>query len=138
MTLRPATSKQPRVYGVDVDDTLAIGPHPGPVRIEDLEHLMNQGNIIGIIGNHRIVFAYWDRWWRTIAFFGGFPPPTKTAFMQEIKYSIQLGNPYIKDFCMIGNAAGNPNVSFQSNDDGYARLAGWRFIPEISFSQGVR
>lgn len=134
------TLNVPRVYAVDVDDTLNLpgAPHPGPINPQDLNYLMHQGNIVGIAGNHRIVFQFWPDWFKTICFFGGYPPPRKTQFLQEIKYSIQLGNPYITDFCMIGNEHGNPYVSSNVNDDGYARLAGWRFLSEWQFAKGAR
>lgn len=132
-----------RVYAFDVDDTLKMGPRPGPVDSSELKKLMDQGHIIGLCGNHRIVFQHWPLWYTVIAFFGGHPPlgSYKPQFLMEIKQSIYMGNQKIQDYVMVGNSKMQAQAGLATptaNDDGYARLAGWRFILADDFAAGVR
>jgi hypothetical protein len=132
-----------KVYAFDIDDSLNIGPRPGPIEVKSLKQLMDEGHIVGICGNHRVAFQFWPTWYTVISFFGGHPPlgPYKPQFLQEIKGAIYLGNPKIVDYCMVGNTKADAVaglVAPTSNDDGYARLAGWRFLAAEHFAQGYR
>jgi hypothetical protein len=136
-------SVRKKVYGFDVDNTLNIGPYPGPVTLDMVWDTFNQGNIVGVCGHYALVMKAVPQWWKLITFFGGHPGfiPYKPAFMQSIKQAILLGDSNIDAFIMVGNTrqdAQNGLVLPTANDDGAARLAGWGFLKEDQFAAGYR
>lgn len=124
----------------DVDNTLKLGPYPGPVDPEDLRYLMNSGHIVGLCGNYKIAMKFWPQWYQVISFFGGHPPllPYKPQFLAEVKASIIWSNPQVVDYIMVGNSKASAQAGLAlptANDDGYARLAGWQFWEAQNFNK---
>lgn len=114
------------VYAFDVDETLEISN--GPVSLQSMIDLRNQGHIVGICGNMQ-VFCRLPFWHHLVSFLGqSFLP--KDVFLHGLKINIPAD-----DYVMVGNIQG---VSGASDDQGSAARAGWRFIQEKDFANGAR
>lgn len=130
-------------YAFDVDNTLKLGPHPGPIEVSELKKLMDQGQIVGLCGNFVVAIKYWPEWYKVVSFLGGHTPIDnyKPAFLQTLMTGIRMGDPQVTTFTMVGNTRADALAGIvlpSSNDDGYARLAGWRFVKEEQFAAGIR
>ena len=115
-----------KVYAFDVDETLEISN--GPIKIDHLIELKDQGHIVGICGNMQ-VFCRIPNWHKIISFLGQ-SFLTKDHFLYGLKINIPA-----EEFIMVGNRLG---VTGASDDEGAAQRAGWRFILERDFANGMR
>lgn len=116
-----------KIYAFDVDDTLEISA--GPVSIASIRSLKIEGNIVGLNGNWAIVVQSLSAWHSLFSFIGPMEM-SKHAFLSQIKTYVPAD-----DYVMVGNILG---VSGPSDDQGAAKLAGWRFIKETDFASGER
>jgi len=150
-----------KVYAFDVDETLEVSA--GPIKIQSLVELYEEGHCVGICGNWAQLIRSAVGWNTVISFLGpitwipeGIDIKVKNTEGKEqiisitkqdiaqsfpLKYmkahflsQIKLYTP-AKEFIMVGNILG---VSGQSDDKTAAELAGWRFIQEIKFAEGER
>ena len=126
----------PIVYAFDVDETVEISA--GPVTLQSMVDLKQQGHIVGLCGNWALFCQSVQNWHQLISFVNAAPPMflpggvrmDKTWFMQELKKFIPAD-----DYVLVGNILG---VSGNSDDQGSAERAGWRFIKESDFAAGCR
>jgi hypothetical protein len=116
-----------RIYAFDVDDTLEVSA--GPVTIASVASLKNEGNIVGLNGNWAEAVRHLPSWHQLFSFIGPMEM-TKHAFLIQLKTYIPAN-----EYLMVGNILG---VSGASDDQGAAKLAGWRFIKESEFAAGER
>lgn len=123
------------VYAFDVDETLEISA--GPVTLQSLMDLRIQGHIVGLCGNWACMTLNVMGWHNLISFVNCVPEywvdgkrADKVDFLKLLKQHVRAD-----DFVMVGNILG---VSGASDDQGSAERAGWRFIKESDFAQGVR
>jgi hypothetical protein len=133
----------PVVWMFDCDDTLAIqgAPFPGPVILNDIMTLRNEGCITGICGNYVVAMKFFPDWYKFFSMYG----PTKLLSPKpaEAQYKhLQLID--IRDdivaarYVMVGNKRGAPGVRPTSQDNIQAKLAGWEFLSETEFARGKR
>lgn len=116
-----------KVYSFDVDETLEVSG--GPVTIQSMMELRDQGHIVGLCGNwatfcHRVVG------WQNVISFMNAGTPNKETHLIQLRTYIPAD-----EFIMVGNILG---VSGGSDDQGAADRSGWRFIKESDFANGVR
>jgi hypothetical protein len=116
-----------KIYAFDVDDTLEVSG--GPVSIASVSDLQAEGHIVGLNGNWATAVRSVPRWHRIFSFIGPMEMP-KHIFLDQLRTYIRAD-----DYVMVGNIVG---VSGGSDDEGAARLAGWRFIRESDFAAGAR
>ena len=124
-----------KLYAFDCDETLQCAVSPGPVRIDDIRCLRDEGHTVGICGNwHWATHSIRD--WRTLfTFLGPMGTDKPTMLRQLAQYLGDLHD----DFVMVGNDHANVTAQYSSPDDALAaREAGWRFISERNFAAGVR
>jgi len=114
-----------KLYAFDVDETLEISG--GPIKINQMLQLRNDGNIVGICGNWAVFVRAVNGWQNLIAFLS---IGDKAEFMKHLALYIPA-----EEFVMVGNVLG---VSGSSDDAGAADAAGWRFIKESDFAAGCR
>jgi len=115
------------VYAFDVDETLEVST--GPVQLFDLVKLRENGHIVGLCGNWAMVTRHCPDWHHICSFV----EPCgieKDDFLRQLRQYIPAD-----DYVMVGNILG---VSGASDDRGAAERAGWRFIQEREFANGVR
>src|SRR3990172_7963434 len=115
------------VYAFDVDDTLEVSK--GPVKLLDLVKLREHGHIVGLCGNWAMVTLHCPGWHHICSFVGPCGIE-KHDFLRQLRQYIP-GHDYV----MVGNILG---ISGASDDRGAAERAGWRFIQESEFANGVR
>ena len=135
----------PKCYAFDVDECLETSN--GPVTVQMLKDLHEQGHVVGICGNLSAFLPRIPDWHRFISFtmnfdfgFGGYlgglvPKEMWLHCFQHVAY------PSADEYVMVGNRFGRVNslgVSCGSHDDVAAAKAGWRFIVEDDFAMGVR
>ena len=115
------------VYAFDVDETLEVSN--GPVQLFDLVKLRECGHIVGLCGNWAMVTRHCPDWHHICSFVG-------PCGIEKDDFLCQLRQ-YIPghDYVMVGNILG---ISGASDDRGAAERAGWRFIQEREFANGVR
>ena len=118
------------VYAFDVDDTLEIAE--GPVKLQDLMDLRNQGHIVGLCGNWHSFVKIVPKWQEYVSFIGQpfIGAVSKEAWLCDLWERIDAD-----EYVMVGNI---PGVSGPSDDIGAAARAGWRFIKESDFAEGAR
>ena len=116
-----------RLYAFDVDETLELSG--GPVRLLDVVALREDGHIVGLCGNWAVVTRTWPEWHRVFSFIGPMLM-TKPEFLKQLSAYVPAD-----EHVMVGNILG---VSGQSDDQGAAMAAGWRFIRESDFASGAR
>jgi hypothetical protein len=115
------------VYAFDVDDTLEVSA--GPVPIADLVALRAEGHIVGLCGNWAMVTMHYPEWHRVCSFVGPCGSE-KDEFLRQIRQHVPA-----QDYVLVGNIRG---ISGASDDQGAAERAGWRFIQERDFANGLR
>ena len=129
-----------KVYAFDVDETLE--PAGGPVTLDSIRDLREQGHIIGACGN-LAGFCHINDWYKLASFllhfdtyplFGGpmgscLPKEAWLRVFREVTFTDA------EDYIMVGNILG---VSGGSDAKGAAEPAGWRFIKESDFAEGAR
>lgn len=133
----------PKVYAFDVDETLEISN--GPVTLKMLMDLRVEGHIVGICGNWGL-FVRVPGWQHLVSFVSCMPPVFvaehgnwnvgKTWYMIELQKYVPA-----EEYVMVGNVRGEKNsLGFVcgSDDDKFAKMAGWRFIKESDFAAGAR
>lgn len=120
-----------KIWLFDVDHTLEVSN--GPVRLKDIVDLAVAGDITGINGNWAVAVNRINGWWHLFSLIGPMAM-SKEIFMQQIKTYIKA-----EDYIMVGNDDKDPKWTHHvSMDKAAADAAGWRFINEDDFSQGVR
>ena len=132
-----------KVWAFDVDHTLEISN--GPVFLSAMEELREQGDIVGICGNWGLFVQKVPDWHRRISFLN-----CSAAFLEDgvrvcgdkaswLKHFAQFVQ--ADEYIMVGNRAGRTNsLGFvcESKDEEAAIKAGWDFVLEDDFAQGVR
>lgn len=116
-----------KVYAFDVDETLEVSA--GPVTLQMMMDLRNEGHIVGLCGNWA-AFCHRVNGWQHVVSFMNAGTPNKETHLQQLKQYIPAD-----DFVMVGNILG---VTGSSDDQGAAQRAGWRFICEREFAAGAR
>lgn len=121
--------KAPIVYAFDVDDTLEISD--GPVQLDSLQALRELGYVVGLCGNWALFVRAVTDWHKLVSFLGPIQYTPKSEFLVQLKMNIRAS-----DFVLVGN---DPSLGVGASDDkGAAIQAGWRFISETDFANGVR
>ena len=115
------------VYAFDVDETLEISA--GPVTIQMMLDLRNNGHIVGLCGNWAL-FCHRVRDWQEVVSFMNNGGTDKETHLRQLKMYVPAD-----DFILVGNVLG---VSGASDDQGAAQRAGWRFIRESDFAEEIR
>ena len=115
------------LYAFDVDQTLWLSD--GPIKLADLMELRNSGHLLGLCGNFAAVTLRMPEWHYLFSFIGPMAM-TKEAFLLQVRQYVPAD-----EYVMVGNIQG---VSGESDDQGAASRAGWRFISETAFSLGAR
>ncbi|MBI3954106.1 MAG: hypothetical protein HY330_06300 [Chloroflexi bacterium] len=115
-----------RLYLFDVDETLECSG--GPIKLNSLVVLRNEGHILGLCGNFAMVTLHIANWHHLFSLIGPMSM-SKTDFMRNVRQHVPAD-----DYIMVGNILG---VSGASDDSGAAGEAGWRFIKESDFAQGA-
>ena len=116
-----------KTYCFDVDECLEISA--GPVKLQSLMDLQQEGHIIGLCGNWAKVTQLIGNWHRLFSFIGPMEM-TKEAFLIQLKTYVPC-----EEVVMVGNIQG---VTGRSDDAGAALRAKVRFIMEKDFASGVR
>jgi hypothetical protein len=116
----------PKVYAFDVDET--IEGLAGPVTLSSLLALRSEGHIIGLCGNWGAFVSAVERWHDFVSFMN--VGVEKAEFLAHLARHVKA-----EEYVMVGNILG---VSGSSDDQGAAERAGWRFIQERDFADGVR
>ena len=116
-----------KLYAFDVDETLELSG--GPVRLADVVRLRKDGHIVGLCGNWAVVTQSWPEWFEIFSFVGPMLM-TKPEFLEQLSTYVPA-----EEYVMVGNILG---ISGQSDDQGAANAAGWRFIKESDFARGTR
>jgi hypothetical protein len=134
----------PAIFTFDVDDTLAFqnAPYPGPVTLNSVLELRQQGIPTGICGNFLNLFKYLPEWWKYFSWFGP-AELTGTSLMAHHQYKHYELMRIAKSmkasrYVMVGNKRGDPKARPGSQDDVQAKLAHWYFLTETEFAQGKR
>jgi hypothetical protein len=123
------------VYAFDVDDTLEVSN--GPIKLQALMDLRNQGHIVGLCGNWRVFIQSVNGWQHLISFFNY--AQVKNVFLWEMKHVIKAD-----DYVMVGNVGPLDSRTYNipqtggSDDMSQALAARWRFIKESDFVSGTR
>jgi hypothetical protein len=119
---------RPRVYAFDVDETLEISD--GPVAVDALRTLRDEGHIVGLCGNWAVFVRAVPEWHRVVSFLGPLQI-TKSDFLFQLRSYVEA-----TDYVMVGN---DPTTGWGSSPDrDAAEQAGGRFIREADFAAGVR
>ena len=116
-----------KLYAFDVDDTLEISN--GPVRLADMQALRKSGHIIGLCGNWGFFTRSVPDWYERVSFIGPMLLP-KADYLIELRTYIRA-----ESYVMVGN---DPRIFGASDDATAAREAGFRFIREAEFADGMR
>lgn len=126
-----------RVYAFDVDHTLEVSN--GPVTLQSLVALRNEGHVVGLCGNWGVFFNAVPNWYNLIQFFNY--GQVKNVFLHELKTRFIPG---AEDYVMVGNIGLIDERTFHisatggSDDMSQALGANWRFLTEKQFSLGQR
>lgn len=130
-----------KVYAFDVDETITVSD--GPVTLQMMKGLRDQGHVVGLCGNLNAFCCRVEGWWEYVSFtlnFDTFPViggSYGSCFPKEVwlKLFQHTVFPTAEEYILVGNIQG---VSGASDDQGAAQRAGWRFIKESDFANGVR
>lgn len=117
-----------KIYLFDVDKTLEISR--GCVTFESIVKLKSEGNIVGLCGNWGVVTLNTRGWENLFSFLN--IGVDKVTYMRQIKLYIPA-----EDYVMIGNDVHDASCG-SPNDKAFAEEAGWRFIKENDFANGIR
>lgn len=116
-----------KVWAFDVDETLEVSG--GPVKLQSLMDLRNEGHIVGICGNWAAFCQRVQGWQHLVSFLNAGAPNKETHLIQLRMYLPA------DEFIMVGNILG---ITGASDDQGAAQRSGWRFISEGDFAAGAR
>jgi hypothetical protein len=140
----------PKVYAFDVDECLETSN--GPVTVQMLRDLREQGHIVGLCGAlcrfmdktedwHKVIsftlnfdFGY-NNWYAAYGLHSHIPKQVWLHCFQHVTF------PGAEEYVMVGNIYGEKNSLGHvcgSHDSEAAAAAGWRFIKEDDFARGVR
>lgn len=128
---RPVTERW--IWAFDVDDTLDLGPLPGPIPIEYVFRLRNAGDLAGFCGNLSPLLQLREPFWELVDFSG--PDPSFSGFRQhwdrkaEFLRALSRQHPAPARRLMVGNDLTRFDRPV-SQDDRAARLAHWEYVPE--------
>jgi len=114
------------LYLFDVDHTLEFAG--GPVKLEQLARLKNQGHTIGICGNWAPFCLVVENWHQLVSVMNVGVP--KDVFMRELKHWLARYD----HFVMVGNDGDGVTISA---DRAAAEKAGWEFVLERDFKEGL-
>ena len=118
-----------KVYAFDVDDTLEVSN--GPVTMASVLQLRQEGNIVGLCGNFEPVIRVLGQLKQHDPFsFVWLMDIPKESFLRALRGVLPA-----EDYVMVGNIFG---LSGGSDDAGAAERAGFRFIKESDFAEGMR
>jgi len=110
----------------DVDETLEISE--GPVKFSQLVKLRQQGHIIGLCGNFAVITLNMEGWhhlFSLVNIYNG----RKHEFLKAVKTYVPAHR-----YIFVGNK--DPaNAAY--SDKLEADLAGWEFIEESDFKEGI-
>ena len=132
-----------KIYAFDVDECLEISR--GPVTLQSMMDLRNEGHIVGICGNWGLFCQVVPGWQNLVSFVncsagldseGRVIVGDKSLWLQHFAQYVRAD-----EFVMVGNVFGALNslgVVCGSHDSEAAQIAGWRFIKEDAFAKGVR
>jgi hypothetical protein len=116
------------IYAFDVDHTLDVSD--GPVSLNTVVHVRSASSaIVGLCGNWGLVTRTVPTWYEIFSFVGPMGVPKAEMLIQIRRYCPA------DDYVMVGN---DPRLYGNSDDVGAAAEAGWRFIREHDFADGVR
>jgi hypothetical protein len=115
------------VFAFDVDDTLEISD--GPVPLDALAALRQEGHVVGLCGNWALVVQRVANWPRFVSFLGPIAC-SKVEHLLELKKYLPAD-----EYVMVGN---DPAICGNSPDRDAAAQAGWRFLREAEFAAGMR
>jgi hypothetical protein len=133
----------PKLYSIDVDETLEISR--GPVSIQSLRDLKASGQIVGLCGNWALFCQRVPDWHNIVSFvncglvqfeYQGQIIGDKAWFLRNLQTYVRAD-----EYIHVGNCLNEKNsLGFicGSDDKGAAEKAGWRFIKEDDFAKGVR
>jgi len=113
------------IYAFDVDDTLWLSG--GPIQLQQLTYLKEQGHILGLCGNWAVVTQLLQGWHFLFSFVGPMEMG-KAAFLSQIRTFVRA-----EHYIMIGN----DGVTGASLDKQAAETAGWEFVMEKDFKDGL-
>lgn len=120
------------VYLFDVDETLEVSN--GPVKLDSLKELRDQGHVVGLCGNWAAFCQRVAGWQHLVSLMNvGLP---KDVFMMHLRQYVPAD-----DYVLVGNQLGRTNsLGFVCGSDcsAHAQRAGWRFLLEDSFAAGAR
>lgn len=135
-----------KVYAFDVDECLETSN--GPITVGMMKALRKEGHVLGICGNLSAFLPRVPDWFEFISFtmnfdfgFNGWygmgliPKGIWLHCFQHVAF------PGAEEYVMVGNFFGEKNsLGFVcgSHDSEAAAQAGWRFIKEDDFANGVR
>ena len=116
-----------KLYAFDVDDTLEISN--GPVRLEAMQAVRKSGHIVGLCGNWGLFTRIVPNWYDRVSFIGPMRL-TKADYLIDLRTYVSA-----ESYVMVGN---DPRIFAPSDDATAAREAGFRFIRELEFADGMR
>lgn len=135
-----------KIYAFDVDECLEISN--GPVTLQSLRDLRDQGHVVGICGNWGLFCQRVSGWSNMVSFLNCVPPLfVQGAAQHGIRVDKAWFLNHLQQYCpaeeyvMVGNVKGEKNslgFTCHSEDSEAARMAGWRFIKEDDFAGGAR
>ena len=127
-----------KLYLFDYDGTLNLPSHvmPGPIDIQDVVYLRNQGHAVGMMGDWQALIKNYPDWWKVFCSIGPIEKmgPIAAAKAEDLTVMRKFF-PRDWEIIMVGN---RPGVHPVSNDSGAAAVAGVRFISETDFANGKR
>lgn len=116
-----------KIYAFDVDETIEISG--GPVTLKSMMDLRLEGHVVGLCGNWAVFVQRVEGWHHLISFHNAGTPNKETHLANLKAYTPA------EEYIMVGNILG---VTGASDDKGAAERAGWKFISEREFAEGVR
>jgi hypothetical protein len=114
------------LYLFDVDHTLEFAG--GPITVVQLMRLREAGHVIGLCGNWGAFTQRYRGWWSLISLMS--VAVDKVTFMQQVKTYC----PGFDRYVMVGNDGDGVTVSA---DRAAAEAAGWEFVLERDFKEGL-
>ena len=130
-----------KLYSFDIDETLEISN--GPVKLQSLVELKQQGHIVGLCGNWGLFTRVVQNWHSVISFMNVVPEYWTNGRRADKSDFLSLLKTYVPadEYIHVGNIQGEKNMLgfvCHSNDSEPANAAGFRFIKEDDFAKGVR
>ena len=114
-------------WSFDVDETLEVSG--GPITLQQLIDLKDNDNIVGLCGNWAMVTMQVKNWHHLFSFLNA-GCNNKVEFLKNLKQYVPADR-----YVHVGNILG---VSGSSDDKGSAEKAGWDFLSETEFANGMR